>query len=221
MEQAPDYEHAALKAAETLIQYRVSFAPVDPLVILKSLPGVLVYSFAEIATDMGIDRKSVIGFFGSHGKDAATSVMAVNGKTKYLVGYNQRLPFYLSQRALARELGHIILGHDGSRPEDVRTAEAVFFAQHFLCPRPLIRLLQDSGVHLTAEVIGNVTGCYERCMARMRNSPGVYVPAALNRLIREQFSDYVQNFADVQAVFQNDDDSTLADFGTFMDQYKE
>ena len=34
---------------------------------------------------------------------------------------------------------------------------------------------------MSVEVLGNMTGCYERCLAGMRKTPGVKVPAELNR----------------------------------------
>ena len=125
------------------------------------------------------------------------------------------------QRALARELGHIVLGHDGSRPEEVRTAEALCFAQHLLCPRPLLYAIQEAGVPLTLEVVGNVTGCYERCMAGMRKFPGVRVPAELNRAVRDLFSEYINNFLAFQPFLTWDDRSAIADFGSFMEGYEE
>lgn len=217
----PNYEHAAVAATETLIKYGVSSAPVIPLPILKSIQGILVLSFAELASQSGMDRSSFIGAFAAEAHDATTLVKHINGKTKYLVAYNQRLPFYLLQRALARELGHIIMGHDGSKKEDVRTAEAVCFAQHLLCPRPLIKSLEESCVTLTTEVVGNVTGCYERCLSKMRKIPCVHVPASMNRAVKKQFADYVTNFVDMQSAFKSEDDSSIADFGTYMEGYED
>ena len=43
----PDYQKAAIKATETLIQYQIGTAPIDPLPILKKTPGVIVLSFEE------------------------------------------------------------------------------------------------------------------------------------------------------------------------------
>ena len=217
----PDFETAAVTAAETLIQYGIKSAPVDPLPVLKSRPGVLVVSFAEMAAQMGLDRGHVINMFGKNNQDAVTTVRRVGASLRYIVAYNQRLPFYMLQRGLARELGHIVLKHDGTRPDDVRQAEAVCFAQHFLCPRALIRSIADAGIPLTVEVVGNVTGCYERCLAGMRKTPGVNVPAALNQKIRAQFSDYVNNFVEFQNILKSDDESMLANFGSFMDGYKD
>ena len=94
----------------------------------------------------------------------------INGKTLYFIAYNQRFPFFLIQRGLARELGHIVLGHDGTRPEEIRMEEARVFAYHLLCPRPLIRAIQDTGIPITIETLGLITGCYERCLVGMQKS---------------------------------------------------
>ena len=215
----PDRVTAAIKATETLLKYHITTAPVEPLPIIKRIKGVIVLSFAEMAEGMGIERSSVVGAFTRENHDAVTAVTITDGKVRYCIAYNQRLPFYMLQRALARELGHIVLGHDGSRPEDVRTEEAVCFARHLLCPRPLIASLRDAGVPLTTEVIGNITGCYERCIAGIRKEPGACVPAELNRAVRNQFAEYVENFLDCHALFAPSDESRIADLGTYMENY--
>lgn len=217
----PDYDLAAIKATDTLVKFGINSAPVFPLPILKQIPGVIVVSFAEAAQSIGLERGNLVTLFGRENQDAAAFVQEISGRLHYIVVYNQRLPFYMLQRALARELGHIVLGHDGTRPEDVRLAEAVTFARHLLAPRALIRSLWDAGLTVTVEMLGNVTGCYERCLAGMRKTPGTHVPAALNRAVREQFADYVRNFVDCQAVLSGDDETAVADFGTYMDYYEE
>lgn len=216
----PDYDAAAIKAAETLIKHRVCFAPVAPLPILKSMPGVLVLTFAEVALRINSDRDRVLSTLASDNRDVVTTVCNRNGRLLYVVAYNQRLPMYMLQRALARELGHIVLQHDGSRPEAVRAEEALCFARHLICPRPLIKALQERIDPLTMETFGNVTGCYERCLLGIRNTPGTNVPPELNRIIREQFADYVTNFVDCLSLLA-DDPTGAADFGTFMDGYTE
>lgn len=216
----PDVTTAAIKAAETLIKYRISAAPVDPLPILKALPGVIVVPYTEIAEKLGTDRKQILSTF-EEAKDAVTFVENIRGRLKYFVIYNRRLPDYLRQRALARELGHILLGHDGSRPEDVRNEEALYFARHLICPRPVLHAVQQSGIPLTVEVVGNITGCYEKCIAGMQKTPGAQVPAQLNKIVREQFADYIEDFLDYLRVVAGEDDTSLANFGTFMDGYEE
>ena len=216
----PDYQRAALLATETLINYNITAAPVSPIPIIKSLPNVLLLPFAEMALQIGADRDRVINSFGE-AMDAVTSVHFAASGLRYVVAYNQRLPAYIIQRALARELGHILLQHDGSRPDDVRYEEAITFARHLICPRPLIRAILDSGIRLTVETLGNITGCYERCLAGLRKTPGVSVPPELNRKIRAQFADYVTDFVRFQPILSREDETPIADFGTYMDGYEE
>ena len=217
----PDYELAAIRAAEMLIKHNITTAPVIPLPVFKRTPGCLVLSFTELSGRIGMDRDNLLTQFDTENHDAVTSTHFEDGRLRYLVTYNQRLPLYLLQRALARELGHIVLGHDGSRPEEVRMAEAYCFAHHFLCPRPLIHAIQQSGIPLTVEVLGAMTGCYERCLQNMRKTPAVHVPASLNRQIRDQFSDYIENFLDFESYLSKTDESMLANLGTYMDGYEE
>ena len=126
----PDFETAAIKATEILIRYGISTAPVDPLPILKKYPGVFVVSFKEMSELSGFSRSNLLNACGEYNQDAVTTVNVEDGKLRYLVAYNQALPQALVQRSLARELGHIVLGHDGSKPEDIRLEEAICFANH-------------------------------------------------------------------------------------------
>ena len=221
MRMTPNYERAATAAAETLIRYNVSAAPVAPLRMLKAEPGVIVLTFAELASGLGVDRRDLLGQFGSGSKDAVTLVHDVNGVPRYFVGYNLMLPEFLLQRSIARELGHIVLGHDGSRPQDVREAEAICFAMHLLCPRPLIRAIQDAGVPITVEALGLITGCYERGVASLRRVEGVRVSPELNRQVRAQFAAYVDNVADCRALLSRNDTSPQVDFGKYLEGYEE
>ena len=214
----PDYERAAKMALVTLLENEIWKTPISPLPMLKRIKGVMVMSFSEVSSLAEIDRENIVCDYHAH-QDAVTFYVDKE-KARYLVFYNQQLPMAHVQRALARELGHIVLGHDGSRPADVRDAEAVFFAHHLLCPRPLIRAIQDAGVPVTVEVLGNFTGCYERCLADMRQEPGVRVDPELNRAVRNQFADHLKNYLDFQRYLIRNDQSALADFGAFMDGYE-
>lgn len=217
----PDYDRAATAAAEILIKYDVRTAPVDPIPIFKKAPGFNVVTFTEMSKRIGMDRHDLISSFEVESHDAVTTVYLKNGQPHYLIAYNMRLPQYLVQRALAREMGHIVLGHDGTRPEDVRNAEALCFAHHLICPRALIHAIQERGAKITTEVLGNTTGCYERCLIGMRREPATHVPAELNRKLKEQFSEYLDEFLDFQSFLALEDDSMIANFGTFMDGYEE
>lgn len=217
----PDYDRAATLAAETLIKHQISATPVSPLPILKKTPGVLVVSYEDLSTTAGMDRQCVIDLFGEKNLDAFTSVNMVDGKAQYLVTYNQRLPYFLLQRALARELGHIVLGHDGSRPEDVRQEEAKMFAHHLMVPRPLIHMIQASNMRLTVDMIGNITGCYDYCLSCIRSMPGTHVPPELNHLISEQFLPYFIDLFEFYRYAAHKDGSALADLGSYMEGYEE
>ena len=217
----PDFEKAATIAAETLIKYGISSAPVSPLPILKKLPGVLVLSYEKVSNSIGSSRDCILSAFGEQNQDACTSVNIVDGQKQYLVTYNQYLPAFLAQHALARELGHILLGHDGTRPEQVRNEEAICFANHLLSPRALIKTIQAAGIRLTVDVFGSLTGCYENCLFCMRKIPATHVAPELNRIIRGNFMPYIMNFFNYQRVAMHSDVSALADFGSFMEGYAE
>ena len=168
-----------------------------------------------------MDRQNVLRLFGSRAQDAVTFVELIGPSVHYIVAYNQQLSFVLIQRAIARELAHIVLGHDGSLPEDVRAEEARCFAHHLITPRPLIHAVCSAGVALTKEVLGNLTGCYDHCLSSIRTLPPVFVPADLNRTLRDQFAPYVENFLNFQRIVSPEDDSPLADLGNYMEGYEE
>lgn len=216
----PNYQKAAVMATEILIKYGITSAPVSPLPILKNTPGVLVFTFESISNHVDQDRRCVISMFGQN-QDAFTTVNKVGDKKQYIVTYNQQLPLVLIQRSLSRELGHIILGHDGTLPEDVRNEEARAFANHLLVPRPLIHAIRSAGIPITVEMLGNLTGCFDYCLSCMRRIPPVSVPVELNRAVRDQFAAYIDNFIQYHRTASLSDSSALADFGTYMDNYEE
>ena len=217
----PDYERAAIKATETLIRYRISSAPVDPLPILKQMPGVFVMTFAEASDRAHMDRQDLMNMYGCDNLDAVTNVYLSEDRKHYVVTYNRLLPSRIIDMALARELGHIVLGHDGSRPEDVRQEEARCFAHHLMCPRPLIHALSASNLRITEDMLRNIAGCPDHCMSCIRKQPGVFVPVELNRIVRDNFMPYILNFFEYQRHAAQYDGSALADLGTYMDHYEE
>ena len=215
----PDYELAATAALRTLLFHNITSAPIVPLPIVKTTPGVLAMPFSDLANNAGIERNKLVPMF-SENQDAVTFFVNFE-KVKYVVAYNQYLPFDSIRRGLARELGHIVLGHDGTRPADVRLEEAMCFARHLIFPRPLIHAIQNAGFPLTVEVLGSITGCYERCLAGLQKTPAVHVAPELNRALKERFSCFIQNFIDFQSMIAYGDSTAVADFGTFMEGYEE
>ena len=114
----PDYSKAALKAYETSARFGS-----DPASVLRQLHNVLLIAFDT--ADMPFDQ------------DAFTCVE----ENKYIVLYNASLSPVRQRVALARELGHVILRHDGSGPEEIWMEEATCFAYHFLCPPPAANII--------------------------------------------------------------------------------
>lgn len=217
----PDYENAAIKATETLIKFGISTTPIDPLPMLKKTPNVYVMTFSEMSEKTSVDRCDIIRTLGQQNQDAITTVFSDGGERKYIVSYNMLLPAKYVDRALARELGHIVLGHDGSRQEDVRDAEARCFAHHLLCPRPLIHSIQATGIRFTVDMLGSVTGCYDYCLSCMQKLPPVHVPPDLNRKLRDQLMPYLINLFEFLRYASMRDGSAVADLGTFMEGYEE
>ena len=100
-------------------------------------------------------------------------------------------------------------------------AEAVCFSHHLISPRPVLRLLQSSGIPLTINVLAHTTGCSDECVDEMQAIPGAHVPSDLNRRVRDQFSPHINEFLDFHRASPKKDLSHLLDLGTFMDFYEE
>ena len=218
----PDFDRAATAAAQLLLDNHLTETPVNPLPILLNYPGVRVMPYTKMASDAGIDRMELVPIFGN--QDAATFHLNLPDldDVKYVVIYNMRLPFEIVWRAVARELGHIVLGHDGvTRPMDVRMAEAMCFAHHLISPRPVIRLIQESGLPFTLNVLSNTTGCSDECVDDMQRIPGAYVPKELNLQVKELFRPHIDEYINFHRSAQRPDSSHIINFGTFMDLYEE
>lgn len=218
----PDYDRAAIAAMQMLIDHQITETPIVPLPMLKNYPGCRVMSFTHMADQAGMERADLVPLFGPR-QDAATFRLTMGiENVEYVVVYNQRLPFEMIWRGVARELGHIVLGHDGvTRPDFVRLAEAMCFAHHLLSPRPIIRMIQESPMPLTLSAMTNTVGCAEECIDDMREIPGVHVPAEMNRQVRDQFSRGIQEYIRFHLAAPVVDRSPRVDLGKFMDYYVE
>ena len=214
----PDYNKAAIKAAETLVKYNVRSAPLSPLRILEQMENVIVISFSEISELAGIDRSELTPLFGRN-LDAITSIHTENGKQTYIVAYNRLLPFSMEQRALAREMAHITLKHTESNEKNAE--EAMCFQHHLLCPRPLIHAVQASGMRVTVDLLANLTGLFDQQLVYIRHLPGTIVPANLNRFVSSQFMPFFLNYFEYYQKVMPKDGSALADLGSYMEGYEE
>ena len=218
----PDYDRAAIAAMQLLANSRITETPIVPLPLLKNYPGVRVISFARMANEANLERDELIPLFVAN-QDAATFRLGMEiDDVQYVVVYNARLPFEIIWRGVARELSHIVLGHDGvSRTYEVRKAEALCFAHHLLSPRPILHMLQESGLPLTMNVLSDTTGCIDECVEDMSRIPGVRVPASLNRRVRDQFSRGIGEYIRFNRASKKADASPLINLGTYMEGYEE
>ena len=218
----PDYETAAIKAMELLRDSEISRTPIDALSLLLKYPGVRVMSFANMAASAGEKREQLVPLFGAN-QDAATfNLDASINDVKYVVVYNMYLTMDVVMRGIARELGHIVLNHDGmTRTPEARLAEAKCFAHHLTSPRPILHMLQQSGMPLTATVLADTTSCSLECAEDMQRIPGVHVPKELNRQVKERFAAGINDYIRFHRASQNTDNSQLIDLGHFMDFYEE
>lgn len=216
-----DFDRAATLAMETLVANNITETPIDSLSILLKYPGVRVMSFTHFATQAGIDRHDLVPLFGGN-QDAATFHLDMDmDGVAYVVVYNMRLPHEIILRGVARELGHIVLGHDGkTRPTHVRYAETMCFAHHLLSPRPVIHMLQRE-IPLTMNVLTATTGCSDECVDDLRTIPGVRVPAELNRKVKDLFARGINEYIHFYKAAEKQDRTPLIDFGSYMDNYEE
>lgn len=213
-----DLDRAAIKAIDTLIRCCVKTSPISPLPMLEQLKNVILVSFSDLSEPAGLPKRDILPLFGKN-RDAVTSVLMEDDHPIYMVAYDSLLPFSMVQRALAREMGHIVLQHTGSSLDN--TAEAMCFAHHLLCPRPLIHAIQATNLRLTADLLANLTGVFDQSVVSMRRTPGTSVPAGMNRFVRNQFMPFVLNFFEYYQSVLPFDGSALADLGTYMDGYEE
>ena len=218
----PDYDRAATAAMQILVDNNITETPVNPLPILLNYPGVRVVPYTKMALEAGMVRSDLIPIFGN--QDAATFHLNMPSldDVRYVVVYNMRLPFEIIWRGIARELGHIVLGHDGqTRPADVRLAEAMCFAHHLISPRPVLKLLQEADMPFTMNVLSNTTGCSDECVSDMQSIPGTHVSPDLNLRVRDLFATHIKEYIDFHLAAKKQDRSPLVDLGTFMEGYEE
>jgi len=217
----PDFNRAATAAMRLLVDQKITETPIDSFSLLVNCPHIRLMSFAGLADNAEVDRDDLVPLFGMN-QDAVTFRMFGMKDIEYIVIYNMKLPYEDIRRAIARELGHIVLGHDGqTRSTEVRKAEALCFAHHLLTPRPIIRMIQQSGLPFSINVLTHTTGCSEDCVEEIREIPGTNVSAELNRQVRDLFAPHILEYIRFHKDSPKPDNSPIIDFGTYMESYTE
>ena len=221
MIKTPDIDAAAIRAMEILRDHGITETPVNPMDFLVEYTNVRIMPFTRMAQIAGMKRHDLVPMFGSN-QDAALFHMTGMESVDYVIVYNMRLPIEIIYRGIARELGHIALGHDGkTRHPDARMAEAMTFAHHLLCPRPILRVIQESGVQMTMDILTETMGCSDVCVSDMQQIPGAHVPADLNREVRDLFAPRILEYLSFHKASPMQDKSPVIDLGTYMDFYEE
>ena len=221
MIKTPDLDAAAIKAMEILCSHKIMETPVNPIGFLAERQNVRIMPFTKMAQVAGIERQDLVPMFGSN-QDAALFHMSGMDSVDYVVVYNMRLPIEIIYRGIARELGHIALGHDGrTKHTEARMAEAMTFAHHLLCPRPVIRILQESGTPLTMDALTETMGCSDVCVNDMQSIPGTHVPKELNQEVRALFAPHILEYIQFHKSSPMPDKSPVLDLGSYMDFYEE
>lgn len=146
MNRYPDYKRAVRLAYRTLLHLKVDKLPIDIVSICRQCKNTIIISYSKaepFATMLGLnlvnDAPSEMAF--------TYRIEPVEGPVVHLLLYNDE-PYQNAARlrfTLAHELGHIVLKHKGS--SYIEEAEANCFAQHLLCPEPLVKSLQEISVN--------------------------------------------------------------------------
>lgn len=135
MSKNPDYNRATNAAYETLTKYAGDYPIIDIYGLLSSFPNVEIYTYSEMAKRFGLSFYDFCSNFSSsnHG---FTIRRDKNGRTSYIVLYNERKDATTIKFTLAHETGHIVMNHqeDG----EIEDKEANCFARNILCPVPVI-----------------------------------------------------------------------------------
>ena len=157
MQQYPDYHRAARLAYRTLLKLRINKLPVDILGICKRCKNTNVMTFREADKEFPDYSGFLIG--GGPSESAFTMKAEIEAIKWNFILYNDDMMYNSVQRlrfSLAHELGHIVLGHKDEH-SFICEAEANCFAQHLLCPAPVVEamnLCDDSKIFLFSKVFG-------------------------------------------------------------------
>lgn len=130
----PNRQRAIHKAYQSLLKLSHNQLPIDILSICKKCKRTAVFSYKEAQRNYGIPLELMLQVSHYAYIDRRCSTIPA-----WVLLYNDD-PFYTSvarlRFTLAHELGHIVLGHTAD--DVVTNIEANLFAQHILCPAPVL-----------------------------------------------------------------------------------
>ena len=204
-----------------MIKFNVCRTPIYPQQILQASNRATIISYEnEEELDDVCGTNAIIST--SQSDLVMSSVIADDEEhEQYLFTVKRNAPLGKLKLAIAVEMGHIYLGHGinmlGSE-KAIREAEC--FALHLEFPRPMIRLLQEHDVVLTKTTFSRIFGDCEWCLDSILNADPVKVSPELNRLVKEQFTPYVNRLDDI-GVFLIEPKGEELDLSRYMKGYEE
>ena len=216
-----DCTTAATQAARALIKYKISRTPIYPQQIIQASDRTTMVSFAD-QDEMGDILSTNSMFTLEHGYMVWASVIAEkDGRDSYLFTVNRNAPMGELKLELAVALSHVYLGHDLNNvgvQKYMRESEC--FALHLLFPRPMIKLLQERGVVLTKRMFSRIFGHCDECLDFLLNAEQITVSPELNRIVKDQFTPYVDKLEDI-GIFLADPVGEELDLSKYMAGYED
>ena len=217
----PDCSAAATQAVRALLKYHMDSLPVYPQKIIQEYPRASMLSFADLAAITGTDREELLRTAHPSNEAAATFVFNQPDGPYYLFAFNREQPIDRIRFALSVQVGNVMLGHVGFRPEDVRLKEAFCFARHFCWPRPLIRLMQEYDIPLQESVLAMIAGNYGSFIRDLQTEARpASVPADLNRQVKEMLRPQLLQLLSTGLIPSSPvPDEPMLDLSTYMEGY--
>ncbi len=186
MNQYPDFHRAVRLAYRTLLHLRINQLPVDIVSIYQRCKNTLIIPYSKAGPFADILGFDIVNEAPS---DMAFTyrIEPVEGPIIHLLLYNDE-PYQNPARfrfTLAHELGHIVMKHVKSGY--VEEAEANCFAQHLLCPEPLVEALREPPINewLLSRTFG-VSASTARIVLQ-ESKRAFYVGASENEALLQQF----------------------------------
>ncbi len=193
MNGAPDLARAAAMAYRLLIRAQVRTLPVDPLALLRRCRHTRVCTYEEMQELLALTDAELSRLTGP--AEAFTFRQESEGQAQYLVAYQAEGHPARMRFTLAHELGHRVLGHTGENPSEEQEADE--FANHLLCPRPVIACLAERFRPLYAEQVADV--CYVSLTCARKVRLGGDIPPSLLRQVEELLKEAAETAEPVTA----------------------
>ena len=176
-----DLDRAAAMALLTLKKLQISTLPVDPMAILRQCRRTKVYTWKEYCAL--IAERFPVASRLPHPEAMTQRYTTPAGLDYWIVYFDDKMLRYARYNfSVAHELGHIVLKHTGTSPEEEREADT--FASHLLVPRPVLSCIR----HTNITDLCATFGVSESCMRTVFSSPACRLDPVLTTHIRNQFA---------------------------------